>query len=58
MATIAPGLSAVAVIVLVAFDVSAVYSYTEPLKLGESVSAPTASDDRDASKGLRYQPQS
>ena len=54
---LASALIAAAVMVLVALVVVAVYSYTELLKLGERVSAPIASDDRDALKGLRYQTQ-
>lgn len=46
-------LAATAVTLLDALLVSAVYAYIPALKAGVSVSVPIASEDKDASKGLR-----
>ena len=48
--------SGVAVMVLVALLVVAVYSVTEPLKAGVSVSAPIVSPERRALKGPLFWP--
>lgn len=57
ISTVAPSLAGVTVILLVASVVVAVYANTSGLNVGVSVSAPIASVDRDAFKGLQYQAQ-